>query len=122
MLTGAVVLSALLILPDLQPQRTRSGQSGTSQLTTSQITVKVVAVDHDAQTVTLLCPMVHRVEIVGELRNRTNEVVRLQPGEFFKAKLVPGRMNTTKRSLIVIEPDERRAERIEVVIQQVVLQ
>ena len=110
MLTGAVVLSALLILPDLQPQRT-----------TSQITVKVVAVDRDAQTVTLLCPMVHRVEIVGELPSE-DYLVRLQPGEFFKAKLVPGRMNTTKRSLIVIEPDERRAERIEVVIQQVVLQ
>lgn len=105
--TFAALLFALLSLPSLP-----------SQLTTSEIRVKVVAVDRDSRTVTLLCPMVHTVEIVAEVEHG-DEYVTLREGEFMKAELVPGKMNTTRRSMIVV--DAGGEEKIEMKIQRVVL-
>ena len=68
------------------------------------LTVKVLSVNHEQRTILILLPM-HNTRLEGRLA--LNEPgIQVEPGRFYKAKLVSGRVDTLKRNWLQIETDK----------------
>jgi hypothetical protein len=69
------------------------------------LSVKVLSVDPRKRTIAVLLPM-HNTHIEGRLAADESEL-RVEPGRFYKAKLVSGHVDTVRRNWLQIEADDK---------------
>ena len=69
------------------------------------LSVKVLAVDQKKGEVVLLMPM-HNTRIIGRLP-KTEPEIRVRANEYYKARIEPGAVDTTRRNILRIEIPKR---------------
>ncbi|MDA1312494.1 MAG: hypothetical protein O2968_04075 [Acidobacteria bacterium] len=72
--------------------------------TAPAISIKVIAVNPEARTISVLLPM-HNTHIEGRLA-ADEPAIQVELGKFYKAKIVSGLVDTVKRNWIQIETDD----------------
>lgn len=68
----------------------------------NQIHVRVLSADRQKMELELLCPMVHEVVLRAQAPEN-DTFVRLREGEYYRARLEPGEVGTTRRNRVVVE-------------------